>query len=173
MSEPLGDPPSVVLPMRGWLLASHLTVLLLPILGLVFSGALGQDLINQTRSDLEHQAALLTMMAETEVIRARSLRPDVGLECCSGTMSVFLRRVKRQTLAGIEVTDRDGRVVASSGATLGNDLSDRRHVQSALNGRPTTPAQAASPAVASPVAERSEPPGSGARLRGASGVRGG
>ena len=128
--------PSAVRPLREWLAASHLMVLVLPIVGLVVSGALAQDLVNQTRWDLEHQAALITMLAESDLQQARRTDPQADLHGCSEHLSGLLREVKAETLAGIEITDAQGRVVATSGTRLGEDLSAEPHVRSALLGHP-------------------------------------
>ncbi|MFT5459386.1 MAG: hypothetical protein ACI9K2_005897, partial [Myxococcota bacterium] len=68
------------LPLHTWLSLSHLTVFALPIVVLLASGALATDLRNQTRWDLEHQAAILTLMASDMVRDARRTEPEAGLE---------------------------------------------------------------------------------------------
>ena len=132
---PEAPPPGLVRPLREWLAASHLAVLILPIIGLVVSGALAQDLVNQTRWDLEHQATLLAMLAEEAVVEARRHDPGADLSCCTEALSEKLRFVKAQTLAGIEMTNARGVVVATSGSALGEDLSSQPHVRAALGGR--------------------------------------
>lgn len=134
MSEQPAEPTTIVLPLRGWLAVSHLVVLLLPVVGLIVSGALAQDLVDQTRWDLENQAALLAMVAEEDVREARGDDPDALLTCCTEQLSSRLRYVKAKTRSGIEVTDTRGVVVATSGSELGQDLSDERHVRRALAG---------------------------------------
>ena len=51
-----------VLPLRAWLGFSYLAVLTFPVAAVLATGALGRDLVNQTRWDLEHQAALVAML---------------------------------------------------------------------------------------------------------------
>ncbi len=127
--------PTLVLPLRAWLALSHLTVLFLPLVVLVGSGALGWDLRNQTREDLEHQAVLVAMLAEKEVAQARWLDEGASLTCCTESLSRELRRAKEGTLAGLRITDARGVVVATSGDVIGEDLAADAEVVAALAGR--------------------------------------
>ncbi len=133
MSDPAATPPAPrpVLPLRGWLAVSHLVVLVLPIAGLVGSGALWHDLVNQTRWDLENQAALLALLIEEDV--ARQAAP-ADLASRGPAISTVLRRAKQATYSGSEVVDAHGVVVATSGRSLGQDLSREQHVAAALAG---------------------------------------
>lgn len=136
MSPPTGSvPPTIVMPLRSWLAVSHLTVLLLPLLVLVASGTLAKELRDQTRSDLEHQAALVAMLVESEVRQARWANPGVGIACCSKRLSTYLRRAKAETYSGFQITDRRGIVVANSGSKQGYDLSGNAEVAEALSGQ--------------------------------------
>ena len=118
----------MVLPLLGWLAASHGLVFLLPLLVLVGTGALGTDLRNQTRDDIAHQAALLALHAEQLV--------DDGSQLASheAPLSSVLRRARERTLSGIQITDTAGVVVATSGTNLGQDLSADPEVIAALAG---------------------------------------
>jgi len=118
-----------------WLALSHLAVFCLPIVVLVVSGALGHDLVEQTRDDLRHQAELLRMAVQADIERARADDPDVTLAELEPRLSARLFDAKQATWSGIELTDASGRVAATSGRELGEDLSDRREVRAALRGR--------------------------------------
>ncbi len=104
-----------------WLLGSYALVFCLPVVALVGSGALAKDLVDQTREDLEHQGALISMVAAERM----GDRPR---------LSEMLAEAKKQTLAGIRVTDDAGVVVASSGDGVGEDLSDDAEIRAALEG---------------------------------------
>jgi hypothetical protein len=94
------------LPLQLWLLLSYALVLLLPLGALLGTGALAHDLVDQTKEDLEHQGALIAMVAAE-----RMGKPE--------QMSEMLAAAKEQTLAGIRITDDGGVVVASSGDGVG------------------------------------------------------
>lgn len=119
------------LPLRVWLVVAYSLVLVLPVVVLLVSGALGRDLENQTRWDLEHQAALLSMLVVAETGDGRMTdRVD--------RLSAHFREAKARTLSGIRLVDADGKVVASSGdrTSIGQDLADDPEVLRALEGRP-------------------------------------
>ncbi|MEN0062616.1 MAG: HAMP domain-containing sensor histidine kinase [Myxococcota bacterium] len=124
-----------VLPLRAWLALSHLAVLCLPLVVVLLSGALGHDLVQQTREDVEHQADLVAMVLAAEMTLARLDDPEATLQSCADRLSAKLRAAKASTLAGFELTDVSGVVTATSGTQLGQDLSDRREVKIALQGR--------------------------------------
>ena len=130
--------PRVVLPLRSWLAGTHLAVFLLPIIVLVGSGTLARDLHNQTRWDLEHQGALLTLLASDLVQHAREVNPQAGLQDVSHDLSERLRKAKDATWSGIRVVDAKALVVATSGHMLGEDISADPEVQAALRGDPST-----------------------------------
>jgi signal transduction histidine kinase len=117
------------LPLRAWLAVSYLVVLGLPVLALLATGALGRDLVAQTRWDLEHQGALLAMLVEREA----DGRPLTEVEA---SLSVHLREAKAQTLTGVRLVDAHGRVIASSGDGIGEDLGADPEVRAALRGVP-------------------------------------
>lgn len=118
------------LPLRVWLAVAYLMVLALPVAALLLTGALGSDLVRQTRWDLEHQGALLAQLVERVVL-------DQSLQDASHELSQEFARAKEQTLSGIRLVDADGIVVASS-ATLRvpEDLSHSPEVAAALSGTP-------------------------------------
>lgn len=126
------------MPLRTWLMLSHLLVFTLPVVVLLGSGALARDLLEQTRQDLQHQAALLALVAEDLLVQARVATPGAGLESVGPALSERLRKAKATTLSGIEVTDTAGIVVATSGTVVGEDRSDHGEVQRALDGESLT-----------------------------------
>jgi signal transduction histidine kinase len=89
---------------------------------------------NQTRWDLEHQGALLTLLASDLVQHARQTDSDAGLAEVSYALSDRLRRAKAATWSGIRVVDEQAIVVATSGQTLGEDISSDPEVRAALEG---------------------------------------
>lgn len=111
----------LVLRLNTWLVMSHLAVLSLPLLALIGTGALANDLRMQTREDLEHQGALVALHAVEEMNTPTHL-------------SDVLVQAKAATLAGIRVVDGSGVVIASSGDGVGEDLSDEEEVAKALEG---------------------------------------
>ena len=127
--------PWAVFPLRTWLSLSHLAVLALPVVVLLGSGALGLDLRNQTIWDLEHQGAVLSVLVAEQLQAATEERADAQLEDLGVSLSKRLREIKVSTLAGIQVTDQRGIVVATSGEVLGEDLSGEAEVQRALAGQ--------------------------------------
>ena len=124
----------LVLSLRTWLVLSHLTVLVLPLLVFVVSGALGRDLQKQTAADLIHQGDLLALLVAAEVDHARDEADDADLYTVRTRLLPAAGTVKDATLAAVRVLDPYGVVVASSGAQLGEDLSDRPEVQEAMSG---------------------------------------
>ncbi len=117
------------LPLRTWMVLSHLVVLALPVVALVGTGALATDLRMQTREDLEHQATLLALLIEERASARQKPLADLDL-------SPLLTGIKKQTLAGFRVVDREGIVVASSGGALGEDIRSDAEVATALTGAP-------------------------------------
>ena len=110
----------IVLPLYWWLIATHLVVLLLPVIALVGTGALARDLRRQTVDDIEHQAVLIALHAE-------EIHDLAG-------MSPFLAAARDRTLAGFRVVDAAGQVVAASASAPGEDLSQDPRVAEALAG---------------------------------------
>jgi signal transduction histidine kinase len=126
----------IVIPLRVALVGSHLAVLALPWLALVGTGALGWDLVHQTRTELTHQATILGVLVRDELAEARDRDPKATVHALG--LSQRLEEIRTQTLASIRLLDAQGIVVASSGDELGEDLSGRREVIDALNGLPAT-----------------------------------
>jgi signal transduction histidine kinase len=121
-------------PLRSWLILSHGGVLVAPVLVLLGSGALFEDLQWQTEEDLKHQGALLTMLIESEVLRARHEDKSAGIRTIASRLNPSLQDAKAVTLSGIQVVDTSGRVLATSGRVLGQDLSAYPEIVDALNG---------------------------------------
>jgi signal transduction histidine kinase len=122
---PMSRRPMAVLPLRAWLVLSHLVVLLLPVAAVVGTRALAWDLREETRAQLEIQGVLLARIAAD----AAGPGPLVDV---AGPLSETLAATKARTLAGIRVVDADGIVIASSGDGLGEDLSADAEVREAL-----------------------------------------
>jgi len=125
----------IVLPLRAALVASHLVVLTLPWLALLGTGALGWDLVRQTRTELELQAAVLSVLVKDELAEAKALDATSTLHQLE--LSPRLRSIREETLAGIRVLDPHGIVAASSGDGLGDNLSGQPEVVKALAGLPS------------------------------------
>ena len=119
------------LSLRTWLVLSHLVVFMLPVLALVGTGALASDLRTQTREDLEHQAALLALDLEHRLSTTPKALAALDLDAT-------LARAKAETLAGFRVVDTAGRIVATSGTDIGQDISGEPEVASALSGTEAT-----------------------------------
>lgn len=120
---------------RVWLGLSHAFVLLLPVAIVLASGGLLQDLREQTRTDLHNQAALIALIASSELEHAG---PGAVMDDVGQALNPRLIEAKESTLAGIRVVAADGIVVATSGDELGEDFSDRPEVAAALEGAETT-----------------------------------
>lgn len=135
----------VVLPLRTWLVGSHLVVLSLPLLALVGTGALASDLRMQTKADLLNQGALIGLLVEAQLEHARAVDPTLDLAGLGPALAAPVLRAREATLAGVRVLDPSGVVVASSGDQLGEDLAHLPEVAEALSGgvgaavRPRTP----------------------------------
>jgi signal transduction histidine kinase len=127
-----------VLSLRTWLVLSHVFVLVLPVAVLVGSGALSSELRAQTEEDLETQATLVGLLATGELEQARLDHPAASLGQVGTLLNPTLRLVKNATLASVRVTDATGKVIATSGEELGEDLSDRPEVREALAGTADT-----------------------------------
>src|SRR5687768_2318085 len=100
---------AIRLPMQAWLAGSHLFTLLLPLAALIGTGALAADLLSQTRQDVEHQAVAVAALAADRDPAA---------------LSPVLAAIKQETLAGFQVVDAAGRVVASSGGGTSGSLAE-------------------------------------------------
>jgi len=124
--------------LRTWLSLSHVAVFLLPLVVMWGSRTLTVDLRAQTLWDLEHQGALLEIVAQDLLWAARRVDPDAGVAEVADALSERLRRAKSATLSGIRVTDATGIVVSTSGTELGADLSDFPEVAAAMGGTPAS-----------------------------------
>ncbi len=138
------DRPWVVLPLRTWLVLSHLVVLVLPLVVLLGTRALAYDLRAQTRDTLQHQGVLLALLVAEEVSHARELcagctapNETIGIANVAPTLNVALKHTKENTLAGIRVVDAKGIVQASSAdhGVVHEDLSHDPEVIDALSGQ--------------------------------------
>lgn len=123
------------LPLQTWLTASHLLVLLLPVLVLLVSGGLMRDQIAQTTADAEHQAVWAARYAARELALERQTTPDATLADLRLRLSPVLEAVRESTLAGYMLTDPEGIVVAASGhRNHGRSMGRDALVQRALTG---------------------------------------
>ena len=122
------------LPLRSWLALSHGAAVVVPAIAMLASGALFADLRWQTEEDLKHQGALLSLYVESEVEHARNRNRSAGIEAIARKLSAALQEIKEETYAGIRIVDTSGRVVATSGRLLGEDLSRDPEIIDALNG---------------------------------------
>ena len=122
------------LPMRWWLIGSHVLVLALPVVVVLGSGVLAKELRAQTMQDLRNQAAWLSLVVEQTVRHERQDHPTATLTDVGHVITPVLVRAREQTLAGVRVVNHEGIVVASSGEEIGEDLSDRAEVRDALDG---------------------------------------
>lgn len=123
------------LPLRTWLVLSHLVVLSLPFLGFIGTGALAYDLRMQTKSELVNQGALIALMVERELELRSAEDPlveDIG--DLGPALNPLASRSRESTLAAVRILDREGIVIATSGEDLGLDFSDRPEVIEALAG---------------------------------------
>ena len=114
-------------PLRSWLISSHLVVLLLPLLALFGTGALSQDLLTQARISLLDQGALIAMMVQD----IQGSRPPDEQETALQALAEELG-IRSQT--AIRILDAQGKVIATSGPRLGEDLSAQPEVHKALLG---------------------------------------
>ena len=123
------------LPLREWLLISHLLAMLVPLAAVFATGALSQDLLNQTREDIDHQSTLMAMWVAAEIRHARVLDHQATVGDIAGDLGEGLAEARAQTLAGFRVLDAEGYVVASSsGNGVGSHLAARPEVREALVG---------------------------------------
>jgi len=120
-----------VFPLRTWLMASHLAAFVVPVAVLFGTGVWRSDLRDQTRWDIENQATIIGLHVESLLEH----EGDPSLSTHAEDVSALLSEVKATTLAGVRLTDRSARVVASSGDGVGEDLSADPEVAAALEGR--------------------------------------
>lgn len=119
--------------LRAWLLLSYLTVLVLPVLALLATGAFAVDLRQQTRINITAQADLWALTVEHELGLV-----DGSLAQLAPALSPRLARARDRTLTGIQIVDVEGQVVASSGERTGYSLAEDPEVQKALAGTPAS-----------------------------------
>ena len=117
--------------MHAWLAGSHLVTLVLPLAALIGTGAFAADLHSQTLQDAQHQGVIVAELA-AQMMRVQGSR-EVG--DIQSLLTPSLQAVKAQTLAGFQVVDRRGHVVARSGVSTADELGDSPEVQEALAGR--------------------------------------
>ena len=129
-----GRPPRFVLPLRTWLVFSHLAVLSFPILAVLATGALAYDLKMQTKGELINQGHLVALMVQSEIGHAQVVGAPTDMDSIGQGLTGILVQARRSTLASYRVIDAQGVVVASSGSQLGEDLSDLPEVEEALEG---------------------------------------
>lgn len=141
------------LSLRSWLLLSYLTVLVLPLLALVGTGALGEDLRRQTLTNLEAQGDIWAATLGRELDASGPHAPIS--ETLSDHGSV-LRAARDRTFTAIRIVDPQGRIVASSGDDVGQDLAAEPEVAAALAGD-RAHAVRPRPPLGSPDAERRGP----------------
>ncbi|MCP4804469.1 MAG: HAMP domain-containing histidine kinase [Proteobacteria bacterium] len=125
---------SMVLPLRTWLLFSHMAVLTLPIFAVLATGALAYDLNMQTKGELINQSALVRLLVVSELEHAREDDPQADIRDIAWRLAPLLHQARRETLAAFRVIDTNGVVVATSGEGLGRDLSGQAEVAAALEG---------------------------------------
>ena len=147
----MSDRLRLVLPLRLWLVLSHLLVLCLPLLAVLGTGALANDLQMQTKGELVNQAAWVEVLAVETLRDARRARRRASLDDVGGQLTPLLTQAREATLAGVRLLNQDGVVIATSGDGLGEDLSALDEVQVALAGeiastaRPRPPPSARQP----------------------------
>jgi signal transduction histidine kinase len=117
------------LSLRAWLLLSYLVVFSLPWVAIVGSGALDRDLRAQTREQLTAQGQLWGLRLERAIIERR-----LGLPMAVAELGDDLALARDRTLCATQIVDRDGVVLASSGAELGHSLAHDPEVARALAG---------------------------------------
>lgn len=138
-------------------------MLLLPLAGIAAVRQYENELVRSTEAQLLAQGALVrelfgeasgkALESESEVLEpvldvgrngvlprppdagVSSITPDLEVLTVARIVEPRLRSVTRQTLAGIRIVDRNGIVVATSGAEAGMSLADRDEVREALAGR--------------------------------------
>jgi signal transduction histidine kinase len=122
------------------LVGSHLLVLLLPVAVLLTTDALPHDLVTQRQKEIAREAALVALLVQGE------LHDDGAGEVPTSTLTA----AQAVTNAGIRVLDMHGKVTATTGPRLGEDLSERPEVIDALHGKPAVTARREGPPNATP-----------------------
>ena len=127
-----------ILPLRTWLLFSHMAVLTLPLFAVLATGALAYDLNMQTKGELINQSALVRLLVLSELEHARDEDAEADVHDIAWRLAPLLHQARGETLAAFRVIDTNGVVVATSGEGLGRDLSGQSEVAEALEGLPGT-----------------------------------
>jgi signal transduction histidine kinase len=115
------------LPLRAWMTVSHLTVLLVPVIAAVISGALARELELQTRGQVTHEARAIAhlvapAMASGEPRDLLALAPAIA-------------RIEQDSRSRVEILDTQARVrVGTPPRDEPADLADRAEVAQALAG---------------------------------------
>jgi signal transduction histidine kinase len=130
----MADRLRLILPLRLWLVLSHGLVLCLPLLAVLGTGALANDLQMQTKGELVNQAAWVEVLAVETLRDARRGRRKATLDDVGPRLTPLLTQAREATLAGVRLLNHDGVVIATSGDGLGEDLSAWDEVQVALAG---------------------------------------
>jgi signal transduction histidine kinase len=130
----MSDRLRLILPLRLWLVLSHGLVLCLPLLAVLGTGALANDLQMQTKAELVNQAAWVEVLAVETLRDARRGRRKATLDDVGPKLTPLLTQAREATLAGVRLLNPDGVVIATSGDGLGEDLSALDEVQVALAG---------------------------------------
>ena len=76
----MSDRLRLILPLRLWLVLSHCLVLSLPLLAVLGTGALANDLQMQTKGELVNQAAWVEVLAVETLRDARRSRRKATLD---------------------------------------------------------------------------------------------
>ena len=116
------------LPLRAWMTVSHLTVLLLPLLAALVSGALARELELQTRGQVTAEGRAIAHLAAPALAGA----DDDELE----VLGAAIARVEADSHSRVELLDADGRVVLGTPPRDNpQGLRDRAEVAQALAGK--------------------------------------
>lgn len=117
-------------PLALWLLLSHLAVGCCAVVVLLSTGVFDQDLRWQTRNALEAQAQAWALnLADEAMQHGRSL-PEVARRA-----EPRLTEARKRTLAGLQIVDRHGTIVASAGTPTDRSIADAPEVAAALAGK--------------------------------------
>lgn len=156
------------LPLQTALLVTNLLMFMLPVLALVGSRALSEDLVRTRQEELSRQSGVLALWLAAEMAHEAeevgqpgdATARDALLRRTVAPLGPTLKETQRLTGAGVRILDMDGVVIATTGPRLGEDLSDREEVQDALTGVGGIAARRGSPPPAAgdvPLLRRSLP----------------
>lgn len=129
------------LPLQTLLLASYLGVFALPLVVMGLGGALSHELLLEREDELRRTTTLVTRLFEAELCGSNAgtsepanLERPCVVDWSGPKVAGLIEDVRKATGAGVRVIDHRGIVIATSGPRLGDDLSDREEVQTALRG---------------------------------------